>query len=103
MKDQAPPPAPPARLSPEREAEIRANEFWGPAECRTCVSVLLREIDALRSDLAELVAMLPRCLDCEEPASRRAEDRNLCCDVHGKGPFTVLPWSHVLRRLGGKP
>lgn len=106
-------------LSPEREAEIRDSfealrrEGWlSPG-----VDEILRELDAARADLAELVAALPRCdhdgstsnFGCEPTctcvATTDSTDQRIsyfACDEHTGPEFVDLPWAATIRRLTEK-
>lgn len=72
-----------------------------PAWAANRIRVMTAELDAVRADLAELVAALPKCSKCAMSATGRSGSRFGCdaCVKRLSGlAWTELPWASLLRR-----
>lgn len=77
------------RLTPVREVALRIEE-------------LLTELDAVRRELSQLRAALPRChhTPCTNIGVKWISRTCLCCDTHGSIYLQDAPWAEYARSHG---
>lgn len=89
------------RLTPDEEHELRRQYLDPGGSKNATVEKLLRELGALRTDLAELVDGQPLCGDCGRLATRTSHGELFYCDNEACGweELEEMATAPVIRRI----
>lgn len=87
-------------MTAKREAQLRATENLGYKMARE----VFDELDATRADLADLIAALPMCGNCDQPSTRTCHGELFYCDNpdHGWDGLEDTAWAPIIRRLANR-